>query len=194
MGEDVSLVKYGSATARGFRARRGLTFDEWMSAGRQIARISTASAWWIGDWLSYGECAYGSRYRIAIDLTSFDYKTLRNYVWVARRFELSRRRDSLSFQHHAEVAALAEPEQDLWLSRAERGRWSRNELRRQLAHARETGDVAVTEHVIVVRIRVPRERELQWREAAEASSQPLGLWIAAAADALVRTSEPRARR
>src|SRR5690242_627981 len=114
MGEDVSLVKYGSATARGFRARRGLTFDEWMSAGRQIARISTASAWWIGDWLSYGERAYGSRYRIAVDLTSFDYKTLRNYVWVARRFELSRRRDSLSFQHHAEVAALAEPEQDLW--------------------------------------------------------------------------------
>jgi len=188
MGEDVTLVKYGSATARGFRARGGLTFEEWVAAGRQIARITTASAWWVGDWLLYGESRYGPRYRDALEVTAFDYKTLRNYVWVARRFELSRRRDSLSFQHHAEVAPLAPPEQDLWLTRAERGRWTRNELRRQLASARATGAAAAVEHVVVVRIRVPREREVQWREAAAASAQPLAIWIAAAADALACTT------
>ncbi len=32
-------------------------------------------------------------------------------AWVARRFPVSRRRDTVSFQHHAEVAALPEPEQ-----------------------------------------------------------------------------------
>jgi hypothetical protein len=186
-GEAVTLVKYGSATARGFHARAGLTFDEWISAGRQISRISTASAWWVGDWLLYGERAYGSRYRAALELTPFDYKTLRNYAWVARRFQLSRRRDALSFQHHAEVASLPEPEQDLWLSRAEAARWTRNELRRQLAARRATAAVPSQEHVIVVRIRVAREREEQWRVAAEASSQPLAEWVAAAADVLAST-------
>jgi hypothetical protein len=49
---------------------------------------------------------------------------------------MSRRRDKLSFQHHAEVAPLPEPDQDLWLNRAERLGWSLSELRRQLRNAR----------------------------------------------------------
>jgi hypothetical protein len=186
-GEAVTLARYGIATARGFKARAGLTFNEWISAGRQISRVATASAWWVGDWILYGERAYGSRYRTAIELTSFEYKTLRNYAWVARRFEVSRRRDALSFQHHAEVAALQEAEQDLWLNRAETAHWTRNELRRQLASSRAAAPVPSQDHVIVVRIRVAPERELQWREAAEASSQPLAEWIAAAADVQVST-------
>ena len=185
-GEAVTLVRYGSATTRGFRARAGLTFDEWISAGRQISRISTATAWWVGDWLVYGERSYGSRYRAALEVTSFDYKTLRNYAWVARRFPLSRRRDALSFQHHAEVAALSEPEQDLWLDRAEASHWTRNELRRQLAAGRALAAGTPKELVIVVRIRVAREREQQWREAADASHQALPEWVAAAADAVAR--------
>jgi hypothetical protein len=183
-GDAATLGKYGNATTRGFRARAGLTFNEWLAAGRQISRISTASAWWVGDWLVYGERAYGSRYRAALELTPYDYKTLRNYAWVARRFEVSRRRDALSFQHHAEVAAMQEPEQDLWLNRAEKQHWSRNELRRQLAAGRGGDADPSPEHVIIVRIRVAPERERQWRQAAEASSQPLAEWLAAAADEL----------
>jgi hypothetical protein len=64
--------------------------------------------------------------------TSLDYQTLRNYAWVARRFNLSRRRDALSFAHHAEVAALPDPEQDYWLRKAESESWSRNKLRREV--------------------------------------------------------------
>ena len=183
-----TLGKYGNATARGFRARSGLTFDEWLSAGRQITRMSTASIWWVADWVLYGERAYGSRYRAALELTPYGYKTLRNYAWVARRFELSRRRDALSFQHHAEVAGLQEPEQDLWLSRAETLRWSRNELRRQLASRRSAPGDGSADDVIVVSIRVAPERERQWREAAQASRRPLAEWIAAAADEFARTA------
>lgn len=36
---------------------------------------------------------------------------------------MSRRRDTLSFGHHAEVAARAEPEQDYWLRQAEEHCW-----------------------------------------------------------------------
>jgi hypothetical protein len=41
-------------------------------------------------------------------------------AYVASRFsELSRRRDNLSFSHHAELATLQAVEQDEWLERAE---------------------------------------------------------------------------
>jgi hypothetical protein len=51
---------------------------------------------------------------------------------VAGRFELSRRRDSLSFGHHAEVAALPGPEQDFWLRKAEEFGWPVRRLRREV--------------------------------------------------------------
>ena len=58
--------------------------------------------------------------------TGLDYQTLREYGVVARRFEWSRRRDNLSFQHHAEVCALTGAEQDRWLDLAAPNRWSRS--------------------------------------------------------------------
>jgi hypothetical protein len=164
------------------RLRPGLALDDWVSAGRTILKVSTASAWWVGDWLLYGERTYGARYRAALDLTHLDYKTLRNYAWVARRVRMSRRRDGLSFQHHAEVAALPEAEQDLWLARAQTLRWSRNELRRQVAAARGPGRESGRRREIVLRLQVPADRERHWREAAQATEQPLSEWIARAAD------------
>jgi hypothetical protein len=197
--EAATLGRCGQATRLGLRLRAGLTYDEWLFAGRQISKISTASAWWLGDWLLYGERDYGKRYREALERTPFDYKTLRNYAWVARSIEMSRRRDKLSFQHHAEVAGLRDAEQDLWLTRAETLGWSRNELRRRLAESRAaTGRPG---RAAVLRITMPPEREGRWRRAAEASDQPLAEWVVAAADQVARalqspapvrpTSKPR---
>lgn len=59
--------------------------------------------------------------------------------WVARNFAASRRRDRLSFQHHAELASLPEHEQDCWLEQSRRFGWSRNELRRQVLTRRVIG-------------------------------------------------------
>lgn len=42
------------------------------------------------------------------------------------------RRDTLSFGHHAEAAALPGPEQDFWLRKAADQDWSRNHLRREI--------------------------------------------------------------
>lgn len=105
----------------------------WEQIGANLRELVNSSAWWLADWLIYGEATYGwRRYKEAVERTGLDYQTLRNYAWVARRFEHDRRRDSLSFAHHAEVARLAPPEQDYWLRRAEQHKWSRNQLRRQL--------------------------------------------------------------
>src|SRR3954454_10655154 len=92
-----------------------------------------------------------------------------------------RRRDGLSFQHHAEVAPLAEAEQDLWLDRAERHHWSRNRLRREIAARR--GTMRAAKLAGVVRIELPVDRAARWREAADRSAQDLEAWVAHAVDA-----------
>jgi hypothetical protein len=125
----------------GLQFPRQLPFEAWLGVGAQLAAVAGSSAWCLGDWLIYGQAAYGGRYRDAVERTGLDYQTLRNYAWVAGRFELSRRRDTLSFGHHAEVAALPGPEQDFWLRKAEEFRWStmrlRHEVRASLAERRQ---------------------------------------------------------
>ena len=84
-----------------------MPYEIWSALGPRIASRANASRWWLGDLVVFGERRYGHRYRLAIDATGLDYQTLRNYAVVARRFVLCRRRDNLSFQHHAEVCALS---------------------------------------------------------------------------------------
>src|SRR5262249_33486253 len=40
-----------------------MPFDSWRELGSRLALIASYSAWWLGDWLIYGEQAYGDRYR-----------------------------------------------------------------------------------------------------------------------------------
>jgi hypothetical protein len=173
---------HARTTSSGLQLRDGMRFEEWVALGTHIERISSASAWWTGDWLLYGEHAYGTRYQSALAHTRLGYQTLRNYAWVAQRFEMSRRRDSLSFGHHAELAALAEADQEIWLQRAERRCWSRNQLRRQLAATRRRRCVQDASASVVLRLQIPSDREHVWRQAAAVADQDLIDWIAAAVD------------
>ncbi|WP_219825888.1 LmbU family transcriptional regulator [Nonomuraea typhae] len=155
-----------------------LALETWFEIGHEIAVISDASAWWLADWLIYGQHRYPHRYRKAIEQTSLDYQTLRNYAWVARKFPVSRRRDTLSFQHHAEVASLPEPEQDLWLERAQRCNWSRAVLRRELRRARAANagaDEAVRAQVFQMQIEL--ERQDLWQAAASRAGYALDAWV-----------------
>jgi hypothetical protein len=174
-----------------------MSFNEWTAVGCRLAHVSSASAWALGDWLLFGQRAFGRRYRIALQETNLDYQTLRNYAWVAGRFDPSRRRDALSFQHHAEVASMTEAEQDLWLRRAETSRWSRNEMRRRLrTHRAAPQDPAPSS--VVMRFEVTPECQRRWRLAAESQQLPLGDWLRTVADAAASseaaaTAQPRLR-
>jgi hypothetical protein len=106
-------------TKTSWSPRSELTFADWMRQGRCLGSVGRASGWWIGDWIRYGNARYGEKYETAAKLTGYDNHSLRNMAYVASRFEMSRRRDKLSFSHHAELAALAGDEQDRWLDRAE---------------------------------------------------------------------------
>ena len=115
--------------ATGLELPDNLTFEEWEQAGRSLLQISKSWQWWVGDWINYGEKHYGEKYAQAIEVTGSEEKTLRNAVYVAGQIELSRRRDNLSWSHHAEVASLPPAEQDEWLDRAEEESLTRGKLR-----------------------------------------------------------------
>jgi hypothetical protein len=164
----------------------GMSFDSWWALGSKIFLIANCSTWWIGDWLVYGEQTYSDRYEQALTDTSLGYQTLRNYAWVVRKFPVSRRRDTLSFGHHAEVAALPGDEQDAWLARAEQSNWSRNQLRRelrvvQLANRQAAGGEG-SASTRALKIDVPAERHDRWQSAAERKKCSVADWIIATLD------------
>jgi hypothetical protein len=159
-----------------------LPFRAWKHIGEQILVFSDSTAWWIGDWLIFGRDKYPDRYQRAVEETSLDYQTLRNYAWVAGRFAVSRRRDMLSFQHHVEVAKLPEDQQDLWLERAERSGWSRNELRRQLRSIRPHRAAKKEPPSHVVELSISCERQELWQIAAHLARVDLPEWISATLD------------
>jgi hypothetical protein len=91
-------------------------------------------SWWVGDWWAFGEHHYGARREITEDpgWQGPAYQTCANRAAVCRAFEISRKRDALSFSHHETVAALPPAEQDRLFDRAEREGWSRQRPRRAI--------------------------------------------------------------
>ncbi|TYB46393.1 LmbU family transcriptional regulator [Actinomadura chibensis] len=163
----------------------GMPIEEWRSIGERIHAISEASTWWLGDWLLYGQNRYPNRYRRAVEETGLDYQTLRNYVWVARKFPPSRRRAKLSLQHHLEVAALPEEEQDVWLGRAERFGWSKTLLRRYVKASRgelAEGETGAVQSKVTLNLKIAPDRCRVWRRAAIESGTDLIDWISSILD------------
>jgi hypothetical protein len=123
-------------TATAYVIHGNVPFSDWVQHGRRLGAIGRSAGWWIADWLRYGNARYGDRYARASRITGYDTQTLMNMVYVASRFEPSRRREGLSWSHHAEVAALPQEEQERWLSRAETDRLSVRCLREALRRER----------------------------------------------------------
>jgi len=159
----------------------GLSFPQWEQAGRRVTNVMNSSAWCLGDWINYGQRRYSDRYRQAVEAVGLDYQTMRNYAWVARRFEAARRRPDLSFQHHAEVASVPVEEQDFWLAQAEAFKWSRSVLRGHVRSARTKIKGPETTEV-VPKIVAEAERLERWRSAAAQSEMPLQDWIVSCLD------------
>lgn len=93
-------------------------FIRYVAIGSWLGGLSAAVKWWIGDWLAFGEGAWGERYAQACEATGLDIGTLQNYAYVCRQVLPSRRRPELSFTSHLKVAKLDPPEQKQWLDHA----------------------------------------------------------------------------
>jgi N6-adenosine-specific RNA methylase IME4 len=114
-----------------------LSFESWRDIGTVLGQLDRSLQWWMGDWWRYGEHRYGHRAAEALD-SRWAFQTWANAGYVAGVVEPSRRREVLSWSHHAEVAPLARGQQEDWLNRAQTGGWSRNELRTAIRQARVT--------------------------------------------------------
>ena len=119
-----------SSTGAGFKA--ALQFPRWLVIGKELLRVEAATAWWIGDWLNFGEKSYGEKYKDALSIVGLEYQTIREYGWVAASVAPAHRNDKLSWSHHRELAALDAGQQVKWLTAAADGKWSVSQLRQML--------------------------------------------------------------
>ncbi len=136
-GVTVGSFEFGDI---GLRVVGDPTFNEWLQCGQLLLTANRAIQFWVGDWLNYGEQRWGEMYTQAIDMTGYDYQTLANEKYIASRIDFYRRRENLSFSHHAEVAALPPEEQDYWLDKAESEGLTRSELRRLIKTQKALSD------------------------------------------------------
>ncbi len=112
-----------------------LTFEQWEAEGRRLSFTSHALQWYIGDWWNAGY-TFGEEKRAetAKRLFGLEYGTVRNYGSVAGRIPVSRRRDALTFSHHAELATLDdEGAVDALAHKVEEQGLSLRDLRREIA-------------------------------------------------------------
>ena len=107
-----------------------MSIEDWLAEVALLLTMRDRLQWAIGDSLLFGEVRYGEAWSQVAD--QYNHHTLENCRWVASRFAVSRRRENLSFSHHAEVASMEPPDQDGWLDRAEAEGMHRAELRKAL--------------------------------------------------------------
>jgi N6-adenosine-specific RNA methylase IME4 len=134
----VGLRVPGELTTIGWRIPEGLSFEEWEDLGRALTGVDKSLGWWIGDWVRYGEGRdeWGDKYRKAIAVTGKAYQTVANAKSVADAFsDFYRRRENLSWKHHAEVASLKAEAADSLLTLAETNGWSTRDLRKEVEKA-----------------------------------------------------------
>jgi hypothetical protein len=126
------------------------SFDEWVAIGRRLCLGSQAINWHIGDWWAFGNHRYGARAKVAAEgIFEREFQTLMNTASVCRSFPTSRRREGLSFSHHAEVASLDPKTADALLDRAEGDGWSRNDLRRNIQSAQSQRQRPVSDNYLI---------------------------------------------
>lgn len=118
-----------SLTPVGLRVAGAPDYDAWADYGLSLMRLGIATTWALGDWLEYGEHAYGEKYTQAEALTLKAPDTLAHLAYVARRYPLEARRAGVPWAVHAELAALPAEDRAALLERAADEGWSTQRAR-----------------------------------------------------------------
>jgi hypothetical protein len=163
------------------------SFDDWMTTCRECGRWSTQNSWALGDLWRYGQ-KWGEHKKLTEDpgWAGPEYQTCANLAWVAGKFESSRRREELSFRHHAEVAALPADEADALLQWSIDTKATTAELRREIFR-RKTTKINVT-------VAHPRRREPDSTPDSTADLRSAVQLLSAAARRLAIPRPPPAQR
>lgn len=116
-------------TLTGLQVTGKPTFEQWLQQGRELWYAKQSISWCLGDWLNYGEHAYGQKYTQAISETDYTLQTLMNYAYTAKAIDPTARRENVSFSNHSEVASLNPVQQKQALDNLESGAWNRDQVR-----------------------------------------------------------------
>jgi hypothetical protein len=112
------------------RLRKQLT-EKLRGKNVRFKRIETQIQWAWGDWLLQGEAGGMKQKQLkeeALRISGYEWGTLKNFKSIAKRFEASRRRDGLTWSHHAMLAPLDDKMQDELLDKAVQEEFSRGQL------------------------------------------------------------------
>jgi len=115
-------------------------FSSWEEVGGRLRLYQGAIQWAIGDWLNYGDAAFGQMAAQAWNIwPEYSYDSLRKFARVARFIPLEERRPNISWSLHSEVAGLPKIEREKWLDNLSNGA-TRADMRMQLnpPHEKET--------------------------------------------------------
>ena len=116
------------------------SLETWQTTGKTLFETLSDRSWQVADWLSAGIDAWGIvATSHAAEISGFNRGKISNYKTVSKAFTEFRRRNTLSFSHHLEVARLPEAEQDRLLDAAESGKWTRGQLREAVREV--TGEI-----------------------------------------------------
>jgi hypothetical protein len=111
---------------------------KWFPIGQELARLQTASQWWLGDWWAFGEHRYGER-KAKVGADNWhgpSFQTCMNAASVCRAFPTSRRREVLSFSHHAAVLGFPPEKADELLDWCETEKASLGKLQAEIERRR----------------------------------------------------------
>lgn len=138
--EYLPVQRYIAETPTGVEFSEDTPQEVWTEYMQFLSRTEQAIMFRIGDALLFGESKY-RQYEQAIEDTDYAYHTLKRAKQVCKNVEVGRRRPTLTFSHHQEVAPLSPNEQDYWLDQAEplegqkQPRLSKSELRQAIREA-----------------------------------------------------------
>src|SRR4029077_16275800 len=136
-----SFAEHGALTPTAFQPEKfgELTYDQYETLAGAFGAVNRSCAWWIGDLLNAAEGVHGESFAQIAFRTGLSEQTLLNRKYVCAHVPPDRRRASLPFSVHAEVAALSAREQKRWLDRAEKGGWTREIVREHMRGKRKAG-------------------------------------------------------
>ncbi len=120
---------YVTETPTGLVFAESTPLEVWAGLTTRLLRQRKVLEWALADAINFGEKRYGEVYSQWVEETGLTKHTLTNIAAVGRRVEMSRRRENVSFSHHAEVAYLPVDRQERLLEAAEDAGWTRYELR-----------------------------------------------------------------
>lgn len=112
-----------------------LTLDKFRELLAGLDAMAVGHQFWVGDAAVYGEEHFDEHdfHQAVADALTLEPHTITNYRWVAKSVEPSRRREELTWSHHAEVARLTPAQQAAMLKRAVDKAWGVRELRDAVA-------------------------------------------------------------